>query len=351
MLLPIHVSTLDHAIGRFDFHCASDQQMMELLIQDTSPTSQTQYQDRQGGFFDVCEWRGVQCDEKKFVKVIDLGTHGGSLALRYIPLQTKKFRATWCAAEGSLEAESLPRGIETLNLSNNNFSGSCDMESLPEGMKELHLGVNSFGGSLCLESLPSDLVELLLYKNKFSGEISLNNLPATLKWLSVHKNRLQGSLGLEKLPEDLKFLDLSDNNFSGSVNLESLPPALDELSMNDNQLSGSVHLEKLPADLKFLYLNGNCFSGEVHLDSLPISIDVVNISDNALTGTFQILRPLPEGVIIDAKANKFSGFGVVHSDMQWGVCIAANGVVGVVDEHGQRHPRGNDFLYMEHEGG
>ncbi|KAK7318728.1 hypothetical protein RJT34_03435 [Clitoria ternatea] len=182
--------------------------------------------------------------------------------------------------------------LETLDLSNNNFS--CPLPRLPPNLRTLNLATNSFHGNI------SRVCEML----------GVNN---SLGFLDLSSNKLSGNIpNCWSYGGNMIILNLGKNTFSGPIpdSLGSLT-SLHILSMQENNLYG-----KIPDSLKnlqvvtILDLGGNRLSGpipywiggEMHIlkslilrnnyfeENIPItlcmlkSLKILDLSGNKLTG-------------------------------------------------------------------
>ena len=90
------ISTADPALGRLDYDSLSDQACMEMLIDGFSDTGKAlSYQDKNGAYFDVCEWPDVTCDADDSVTAVffsyNLTLSGGSTVdFGYLPRASQR---------------------------------------------------------------------------------------------------------------------------------------------------------------------------------------------------------------------------------------------------------------------
>ncbi|RID79318.1 hypothetical protein BRARA_A02064 [Brassica rapa] len=111
--------------------------------------------------------------------------------------------------------------LETLVLSNNNFSGSIPrcFEKFNTKLTVLHLQNNSLSGEFPEESVSVGLISLDVGHNQLSGEFPKSLINCTgLEFLNVEENKFNDTFPfwLRFLP-DLQFLVLRSNEFHGPI--------------------------------------------------------------------------------------------------------------------------------------
>ncbi|KAH0942422.1 hypothetical protein HID58_002059 [Brassica napus] len=111
--------------------------------------------------------------------------------------------------------------LETLVLSNNNFSGSIPrcFEKFNTKLTVLHLQNNSLSGEFPEESVSVGLISLDVGHNQLSGEFPKSLMNCTgLEFLNVEENKFNDTFPfwLRLLP-DLQFLVLRSNEFHGPI--------------------------------------------------------------------------------------------------------------------------------------
>ena len=275
------LQSLDPSIGRFDFNCISDQQMMELLVADLDKKTLRAMR-RNGDFKPIAEWQICKTVGDIESTVIELNIpyhYKGTLALEYIPKSV-----TVCQIigdlYGTLETQTLPRSLLFLLIELTNISGAIDLTQLPECLETLILDQSRFTGSLDLGSLPNNLRQLSLLKNSFRGSISLENLPESLIILHLQGNQLIGSIRLDALPSNIAELNLSENQLRGELNFDALPSSLERLSVGGNYFSGEFRLTRPPEALESLVADHNRFVGKGVVHSS--AIDKVKLGGNEI---------------------------------------------------------------------
>lgn len=185
-------------------------------------------------------------------------------------------------------------GLESLDLSSNNFTGTiprwlCEEES-GNNLKELYLQNNGFTGFIppTLGNC-SNLVALDLSFNFLTGTIppslgSLSKLRDLIMWL----NQLHGEIPQElQNMESLENLILDFNELSGSIPSGLMKcTKLNWISLSNNRLSGEIPpwIGKLN-NLAILKLSNNSFSGKIppELGDCP-SLIWLDLNTNNLTG-------------------------------------------------------------------
>ncbi|KAJ4877861.1 putative inactive leucine-rich repeat receptor-like protein kinase [Raphanus sativus] len=226
----------------------------------------------------------------------------------YVKCNPKTSRVTELSLSGLGLTGKIGRGIQklqhlqTLSLSNNNFTGTITSLSNNNNLHKLDLSHNNLSGTI-----PSSLRStryLDLTGNSFSGTLSdgLFTNCSSLTYLSLSQNHLEGELPSTLFRcSVLNSLNLSSNRFSGNPSFESGLWKLERLRTLDlsfNALSGALPLgiHSLHS-LKVLQLQGNQFSGSLPSDiGLCPHLNRVDLSFNRFSGelptTLQRLKSL-----------------------------------------------------------
>ena len=240
--------SVDPVLGRLDYESLSDQSRMEMLISHIDLKSQAMFQDSNGGYLDVEEWKGVCSEENGKVTHISFGddhSFTGNLLFEFTPPYLEALAVvTHPALVGTLQASALPASLKHVNIFETKMNGTVDMTSLPKALLTCQLAWCFFSGSCDLTALPSGLKCFALLSNAFSGSIDITKLPRSLEILNLNDNDLSGELLFENLPESLRTLELSSNSFCGSVTIKELPPNLHTLYLIDNELEGTATLPR-----------------------------------------------------------------------------------------------------------
>ena len=200
-------------LGRFDSNLLTDQSLMEMLVEGFHDEIKEEYQDENGMFLDVCQWRGVGCDDAQNVTSVSGFRCHGLIALDFIPPKVALFKMVLGSLCGTLSTNTIPKGMTELNLVNNCLSGTVDFMMLPECMQQLSLQYNEFTGSANFHLLPNALEKLNIENNKFSGSLYLKSLPLNFCYLDVSSNMLSGVFSIENVPKGLFTMHASYNRF------------------------------------------------------------------------------------------------------------------------------------------
>ena len=220
------VSTLsiDPHLGRLDFDSLNDQARMEILVH--SFDHKHIFQDKNGNFLELADWRGLTLDNEENVLEImwtnirfgrQVGVavqHGGTVAMEWLPPNTCKATFFGTNLRGTVETSSLPQSMQSFDITVNKLCGAFDLAGLPCKIEKLFLSLNAFSGSLALEALPETLREFEANDNSFSGSLTLNHLPEALFNLSLARNKVTGTICLKFIPISLRALNLRGNQFT-----------------------------------------------------------------------------------------------------------------------------------------
>jgi len=292
----------------------------------------------------VCEWEGVECNNDRFIRILNLDQNGlrgqlsdittklntieayfvsnnnliGSIpdtyfnddSLRYIDFSGNKLSGGFSPnltnnsklARINLASNNLSgpipnqigkiEGLQVLNIESNAFSGTLPSTLFSLSLNELSIGGNKFSGPIP-GGLPevSTLTSISLGPNIFTGDIptSLDKLTA-LKRLSIVgvpglSGRLPVSYGLSF--KNLVELAISETNVEGDIpDQYSTLTKLDTLRLSDNNLRGAVPSTlSLLTNLKHLSLNGNMLTGTIPSElGLLSSLQVLEFHSNNISG-------------------------------------------------------------------
>ena len=236
----VYLSLIDPSLGRLDYASLTDQARMEIVIESLPEESKERFRDDSGSYRDVCEWRGVECDDEhnaiKFSTFNFLQRLEGTLNFCFLPPCAIDLCVIWMGISGTLDIAKLPPHLKSFDVNTNELSGTLDLDCLPSSLVDFNVSSNDFSGSCSLTKLPSSLVELVLCRNKLSGSVNLTSLPKTLGYLSLACNQLCGEIKLENLPEALRYLDLDNNPLEGKLTLLSPPQDLQRLTLEGAKL-------------------------------------------------------------------------------------------------------------------
>ncbi|KAF3543395.1 hypothetical protein DY000_02002778 [Brassica cretica] len=293
---------------------------------------------------EVCLWNGVVCNN--FSRVVSLDLSGKNISsqiltstifrlpfLQTINLSNNNFSGPiphdiFTISSPSLRylnlsnnnlSGSIPRGflpnLYSLDLSNNMFSGEIYEDiGLFSNLKVLDVGGNVLTGHVpaCFGNL-SRIEFLTLASNQLTGGIPTElGMMKNLKWIYLGYNNLSGEIPYQ-LGElsSLKHLDLVYNNLSGPI-----PPSLGDLKelaymfLYQNQLSGQIPPSIFSLkNLRSLDFSDNSLSGEIpELVSQLQSLEILHLFSNNLSGKIpEGLTSLPRLQVLQLWSNKFSG--------------------------------------------
>ena len=250
---PAYFLTIDPSLGRLDANALSDQTLMEILIDGMIDEDKADFQDDSGNFFDVCEWKIIQCVGDRVMHISMATYEFGTVPLPFgfIPPLAERFSATYANLHGTLETSCLPAELRTFEAAENKLHGPLNFKMFPRTLAMLVIESNEFCGSCRLADLPDTLTAFIGSGNNFTGEISLNSLPQAMEKLDLARNALTGSLSIETLPSGIKEIHLSRNNFFGDFKLLAFPDALREIHINGNQLSATAIFRHSSEDMPF----------------------------------------------------------------------------------------------------
>ncbi|XP_020222459.1 receptor-like protein 41 [Cajanus cajan] len=191
-----------------------------------------------------------------------------------------------------------PQGglLQTLNVSNSNFSGPLPgtISNLKQ-LSTLDLSNCQFNGTLPLSlSRLTQLFHLDLSFNNFSGPLPSLNESKNLKYLSLFENDFTGQITSThwKGLLNLVSLNLGDNSFNGKVppTLFALP-FLQELILSHNNFDGVLDEFQNASfsSLQFVDLSNNRFQGPVPMSFLHFrSLGYLHLSSNQFNGTIRL---------------------------------------------------------------
>ena len=242
--------TADASLGKIDYASLSQQNLMELLIENMDDAAKEEFQDDNGEFFDCCEWDGVECENDEVIEIDWSGRFEENFALQFqfLPPTVENFEGDASSLKGTLECGALPKSMKSLSLSECCNEGTLDLPRLPPAFKSLEVDMNALGGSLDLKGLPDSVEYLGLSNNLFEGSVDLTELPASLTELNILGNRLSGALNFQSLPASFVALVASNNQFTGTADLLAVPNTMRSIQLDSNKLSGVAKV-KLFGDL------------------------------------------------------------------------------------------------------
>ena len=169
MLIHILLAVTADPLGRFDACALSDQQMMELLVQDMP---HEKFQDENGEFLDISKWGRVTLNADGSVeKALFAKKKSGSIAFEYLPRRMTEFRVIDSALTGTLDTQALPQTLQTLLLMKDQFDGEVHWTELPPLLIKFNVAANQFYGSVDLTHLPQHMETFSVQKNQFSAGV------------------------------------------------------------------------------------------------------------------------------------------------------------------------------------
>ena len=192
---------------------------MEIIFERFSETAKKTYQDRNGEYLPVCEWKRVTCDDDgnvtSLMKAYMLDR--GVIVLSHIPPQVRTFVLPFMRSTETLETHILPKSLAVFDISHNQLEGPVDLQRLSENLNALNSNHNAFTGSVCMDNLPSMLQRISLSKNSFSGTLRFQNLPETITAIRLDSNSFTGSFRLINPTKSLQYLGVSENTMTGTA--------------------------------------------------------------------------------------------------------------------------------------
>ncbi|CAA7027967.1 unnamed protein product [Microthlaspi erraticum] len=192
--------------------------------------------------------------------------------------------------EGSADAIQKSEDLFVLDISSNKFR---DLPLLPKSLLYFLGSENGFSGEIPMAICePVYLDTLVLSNNNFSGSIPrcFENVDASISVLHLHNNSLSGILPEESISVYLTSLNVGGNKLSGELPKSLINcTRLEFLNVEDNNFNDTFPfwLRFLP-ELQILVLRSNEFHGPISYpgDSLSFpNLRIFDISDNRFTGT------------------------------------------------------------------
>ena len=246
-MLALFVATIDDPLGRFNPSMLTDQARMEMLVASRKETTANQdyflkFTTDDGDYLDACDWPCVACDDAQNVTSINWKLQkwvDGPVTLDYLP-ENLEYMDIICRlfetakASGTITTSLLPRVLQYLAVSGQNFFGTLDLSALPPAMTHFYGIYNKFAGTIDLEHLPPKMEIIDLSGNKLSGTLSLTKIQASMRRLILDSNEFSGTIELESLPAGMEVLDLHANELSGRPSMENIPKSLTAIVLHDN---------------------------------------------------------------------------------------------------------------------
>ena len=129
----------------------------------------------------ACQWHGVKCDETESVASLHwaaLGLHGSIFldtlppTLLHLDISSPILGENKNALFGELSFRTLPRGLLTLDVRNNDLWGTFDARLLPPTITKVCIGGNGFMGEVVFKELPASLEFLdVSYNDQLTGTL------------------------------------------------------------------------------------------------------------------------------------------------------------------------------------
>ena len=253
-----HLLTIDPSLGRLDYDSLSDQALMEMLISGMTTEYKQVFQDENGHYVDVCDWKtfgftNIGCTDARVtaIKVATYAFNDAQFPFEFIPPLVQSFWMMDCNLHGTLNPSNLPQNILKFDVGGNALDGSIDCKGFPKSIESIILFENAFSGSLALSHLLDSVVSFEAPTNKLSGELTLDALPLSMEVLILSQNNFSGPIFIKKLPNGMNCLDLSRNSFSGEFRLLVLPPSLEKIDISENDMKEKEVLLSTYGDMHF----------------------------------------------------------------------------------------------------
>eukprot|EP00978_Attheya_sp_CCMP212_P001792 scaffold3695_cov54-Attheya_sp.AAC.3 len=211
-----------------------------------------------------CDWKGISCNDSKYVTHIHLRDQqlGGSLP--NAELAQFSYLHTLDLGQNKLRGK-LPNGLYKLKtlkhlyLHDNRFSGSISRQiKNMKNLASIYIGDNILDGSI-----PSSLKEMnnlrsvSMLRNKLTGTVP--TFGKSSLYLDLGSNYLEGPLPSDiTIYPELTMLYLDHNNFQGTVPKRyTKHGGIQQLWLNNNKLTGTFPDFKSTAELLTIRSEGN----------------------------------------------------------------------------------------------
>lgn len=213
---------------------------------------------------DHCHWYGIQCNDEGSIDSILLGSNNLSGTVPRELFQLKSLKWLWLYSnpvDFSFHGIGEAKSLTSLLLDSTGLS-SLDGVGQAYQLTDLEVRFNRLSGPI-----PDDLNHLVnletlsMSNNDFTGDIPSFNRLHRLKSLRLSDNRLHGILPSFASNSKLRTLDLSDNGITGSIPpnfLAALPS--DEtiyIDLTNNKLTGEIPSGLGRFDRMTIYLRDN----------------------------------------------------------------------------------------------
>ncbi len=221
---------------------------------------------------DYCHWYGIQCNDEGSVDSILLGSNNLSGIVPRELFELKSLKWLWLYSnpiDFSFHGIGEAKSLTSLLLDSTGLS-SLDGVGQAYQLTDLEVRFNRLSGPI-----PDDLNHLVnletlsMSNNDFTGDIPSFNRLHRLKSLRISDNRLSGDLPSFASNNKLRTLDLSGNGITGSIPANFLAATnTDEtvyIDLTKNKIEGVVPSDLGRFDKMTLYLRDNFITG-VHDD-------------------------------------------------------------------------------------
>ena len=159
----------------------------ETLLRDGLVTDEAQVHE-------PCAWIGVQCSNAIIQKLhwSPSTKPKRTACLAWIPPTVTSFDLIDGKASHVFSAKMLPRGLETINITQCRIDGTLDLTALPAPMTHFYGSMNNFTGTLVLENLPRDIKQIHTERSGISAVVFSNErLPVSLERFTCSRSKIK----------------------------------------------------------------------------------------------------------------------------------------------------------------
>ena len=142
--LSLQLLTIDPSLGRLDYESLSDQALMEMLISGMTTEYKQVFQDENGHYVDVCEWKtfgftNISCTDARVtdIKAVRYAFNDAQFPFEFIPPLVKSFWMMDCNLHGTLNPSVLPQNILKFDVGGNSLDGSIDCKGFPKKIEAI----------------------------------------------------------------------------------------------------------------------------------------------------------------------------------------------------------------------
>ena len=221
---------------------------------------------------DYCHWYGIQCNDEGSIDSILLGSNNLSGAIPREIFELKSLKWLWLYSnpiDFSFHGIGEAKSLTSLLLDSTGLT-SLDGVGQAYQLTDLEVRFNRLSGPI-----PDDLDHLVnletlsMSNNDFTGDIPTFNRLHRLKSLRLSDNRLSGDLPSFASNNKLRTLDISGNKITGSIPTDFLASvSIDEtlyVDLSKNRIQGEVPSDLDRFDKMTFYVRNNFITG-VHED-------------------------------------------------------------------------------------